>query len=48
MFFPTGVAAADDVVRLSAVCAGDFGREDSGRGTELVGDLDAICSEGWS
>jgi len=33
------VAAVDDVVRSSAVCAGDFGREESGRGTELVGDL---------
>jgi hypothetical protein len=26
----------------------DFGREDGGRGTELVDDLNAACSGGWS
>jgi hypothetical protein len=29
-FFLPGVAAVDDVVRSSAACAGEFGREDGG------------------
>jgi hypothetical protein len=44
--FLPGVAAVDDVVGSLAVYANDFSREDSGRGTESVGDLDVICSEG--
>jgi hypothetical protein len=37
-----GVAAVDDVMRSSAVCAGDFSREGGVRGTELAGDLDVV------
>jgi hypothetical protein len=36
LFFLQGVAVVDDAVRSSAVCAGDFGREDGGRGAELL------------
>ena len=36
------MAAVDDVVKSSAVCAGDFSREGGGRGTKLAGDLDAV------
>jgi hypothetical protein len=42
LFFLLDVAAVDDVMRLSVVRAGDFGREGSGRGAELVGDLDTV------
>jgi hypothetical protein len=43
LFLP-GVAVVDNAVRSSAVCAGDFGREDGRRETKLIGDLDAACS----
>jgi hypothetical protein len=42
------VAVIDDIVRSSAVCASDFGREGGGRGTESVGDLDAVYQGGWN
>jgi hypothetical protein len=42
LFLP-GVAVVDDVLRSLAVCAGDLGREDGGRGTKLTDDLDAVC-----
>jgi hypothetical protein len=45
LFLP-GVAAADDVIRSPAVCAGDFGRVGGERGTELVGGLDAVYQGG--
>jgi len=42
------VTAVDDVVKSSAVCIGDFGREDGEGETELVSDLDASYQEGWN
>jgi hypothetical protein len=42
-----GVTAVDDVVRSSAVCASEFGREDGGGERELVGDPEAVCQGGW-
>jgi hypothetical protein len=40
------VVAVDDVVRSSAVCASEFGREDGGGERELVGDPEAVCQGG--
>ena len=42
-----GVAAVDDVMRASAVCASEFGREDGGGEKELVGDPEAVYQGGW-
>jgi hypothetical protein len=39
-FFFLGMAAVDDVIRSSALCAGEFGREGGG---ELVGDPETVC-----
>jgi hypothetical protein len=46
LFFLPSVAAVDDFVRPSAVCAGGFSREDGGKGTELADDLDAVYQGG--
>jgi hypothetical protein len=45
LFLP-GAAVVDNTVRSSAVCAGDFSREDGRRETKLISDLDAACSRG--
>ena len=42
------MTAVDDVVKSSAVCIGDFGREGGEGETELVSDLDAVYQEGWN
>ena len=42
------MAAVDNVVRSSAVYAGDFGREGGEKGTELVGNLDAVYQAEWN